>query len=86
MITVLFFAQLRETLNCSRLEVPLATKTNKPFTVAKLKTLLAERGESWQSFFIDTQVLTAVNQLMANDDTTLTSGDEIAFFPPVTGG
>lgn len=86
MIKVLFFAQLREALNCSQLEIPLATGANDPFTVAKLKALLATRGASWKLIFNEKQVLTAVNQLMANDGTGLASGDEVAFFPPVTGG
>lgn len=86
MIKVLFFAQLREKLDCSRLEVPLKAATNTPFTVADLKAQLASKGETWQSVFTDPQVLTAVNQVMCNSDTALVSGDEVAFFPPVTGG
>jgi molybdopterin synthase sulfur carrier subunit len=86
MIKVLFFAQLREKLNCSQMEVPYAKRPNSPFTVADLKTLLASKGNAWQLVFTDKQLLTAVNQVIGNDDTTVIAGDEVAFFPPVTGG
>ncbi len=86
MIKVLFFAQLREKLNCSQLEVPFTKSPGDSFTVAELKTQLTQRGEAWQSVFTDKQVLSAVNQLMSDNETTLSDGDEVAFFPPVTGG
>jgi molybdopterin synthase sulfur carrier subunit len=86
MIKVLLFAQLREKLDCSQLDVPLKTASNAPFTVADLKAQLASKGEAWQSLFTDPQVLAAVNQVMCDNDTALVSGDEVAFFPPVTGG
>ena len=86
MIKVLFFAQLREKLDCSQLDVPLKAVNNTPFTIADLKSQLAGRGEAWQKVFTDPQVLSALNQVMCDHDTALMSGDEVAFFPPVTGG
>ncbi len=86
MIKVLFFAQLREKLNCSQLDVPLRAPSNAPFTVADLKTQLVSKGPAWQSVFTDPQLLAAVNQVMCDGDAVLTNGDEVAFFPPVTGG
>ena len=86
MIKVLFFAQLREKLACSQLDVPISTALKPSFTVADLKSELTGKGDAWQAVFTDPQVLTAVNQVMCSSDTALVSGDEVAFFPPVTGG
>lgn len=86
MIKVLFFAQLRELLNCSQLDFPVTTSLNTPFTVADLKTQLASKDDHWQPVFTEHKILAAVNQVMCNDEAVLVSGDEVAFFPPVTGG
>ncbi len=78
---VLFFGQIREVLNTSLIEMDSA-----PASVALLKQELANRGELWQEFIINKPCLCAVNQTMVNDTTALEFGDEVAFFPPVTGG
>jgi sulfur-carrier protein len=82
MIKLLFFAQLREKLECSQLDYPLTVA----MTITDLKKLLASKGGQWRQVFTDQQVLTAVNQIMGNDDSLVADGDEVAFFPPVTGG
>ena len=78
---VLFFAQLREVLGVSELAV-----TQPPETVDGLRALLMERGEQWKTFMKEDRTLAAVNQTMATGSTPLKEGDEVAFFPPVTGG
>jgi molybdopterin synthase sulfur carrier subunit len=40
----------------------------------------------WEEEFSGDQVLMAVNQEMADIATVLGDGDEVAFFPPVSGG
>ena len=82
MIEVLFFARLRETLDLAR----LALELSEPTTLGALKVQLAARGASWQALFAGCQVLAAVNQELANDATPIRPGDEVAFFPPATGG
>lgn len=82
MITVLFFAQLREALGCEQLEL----EAGNVFTVAQLQSQLQARGENWQKALGDERVLVAVNQSMAKPDTPVGDGDEVALFPPVTGG
>ena len=83
MIKVVFFAALREQLDCSQMEVtPNSTIT----TVDALKAHLAEQGETWQSLFANSALLSAVNHDMVANDHPIKSGDEVAFFPPVTGG
>lgn len=82
MIKLLFFAQLREKLGCTSLDHPLPTVA----TVGGLRAELITRGEPWSEVFADKNVLAAVNQRMARDETAIAEGDEVAFFPPVTGG
>lgn len=79
---ILFFGRLREMLNCSELEIDDIEIQ----TLAQLRRLLAERGEKWQEFLLKDNALAAINQAMALETDTVTALDEVAFFPPVTGG
>jgi molybdopterin synthase sulfur carrier subunit len=82
MIRVLYFASLRE-----RLGTGGEALTECPDTVDQLRAQLAARGDAWHAAFAGEQpVLVAVNQEMAARDTPLRDGDEVGFFPPVTGG
>lgn len=81
MIKVRFFAQLREVLQTDRLELPLSANT-----VAELRTQLQQKGPLWQEYLSSSRSLVAVNQTMQNEQASLCEGDEVAFFPPVTGG
>ncbi|HCH70761.1 MAG TPA: molybdopterin converting factor subunit 1 [Colwellia sp.] len=82
MINVVFFAALREQLDCSELTVNSENIT----TVADLKNQLASKNEQWQSIFGNTSLLSAVNHELVDSEQSIKSGDEVAFFPPVTGG
>lgn len=82
MIKVVFFAALREQLECSELTV----SSEGLATVADLKQQLASKNQQWQAFFGNTSLLSAVNHDMVDSDQAIKSGDEVAFFPPVTGG
>lgn len=81
MITVLFFAQVRELVGTDRLELT----ENYP-TVESLRQVLSQKGERWALALEDGKLLAAVNQSFVSSDHPLTAGDEVAFFPPVTGG
>ncbi|EKT61770.1 molybdopterin synthase sulfur carrier subunit [Providencia burhodogranariea] len=81
MITVLFFAQVRELVGTDRLEL----SEHYP-NVESLRQSLAQRGDRWELALEDGKLLTAVNQSFVPTTHPLTDGDEIAFFPPVTGG
>ncbi len=83
MIHVLYFARLREQLGTAGEELAAPT----PLTAGALIDRLAERGGRWAEVFDPGPgLLVAVNQSMARPDTLLRDGDEVAFFPPVTGG
>ena len=84
MITVLYFARLRESLGkgSEKIELPSGVRD-----LEGLRALLVARGGAWeQELAPDRAVRAAVNQAMAIGDTELADGDEVAFFPPVTGG
>ena len=81
-VKVLYFAGLREQLGTPGEDLELA-----PTTVAGLRSQLMARGGAWQSALAQGKALrVAVNQEMAQPTTPVKPGDEIAFFPPVTGG
>lgn len=82
MIKVIFFAALREQLGCG--EVELASNNIK--TVGDVKAQLVKLNPSWQSIFENQSLLSAVNHDMGSHEETVKAGDEVAFFPPVTGG
>ena len=84
MVTLLYFASLRERLGCSREQVVLPSGTA---TVSVLVEELRNRDPRWSDAFAPGQRWrVAVNQQMADLATPVKPGDEIAFFPPVTGG
>jgi molybdopterin synthase sulfur carrier subunit len=83
-VKVLFFAALREQLGTSAEEIELPAGVT---TVAALRSHLSQRGGTWQRTFADKRLVrTAVNQDMVQPSARIKAGDEVAFFPPVTGG
>ena len=84
MIEVRYFARLRERLDTSAEQLELTPE------LADLRALaahLSQRGGVWaEALGADQTLMTAVNQELAGPDTPLRDGDEVAFFPPVTGG
>ncbi|WP_257283142.1 MoaD/ThiS family protein [Endozoicomonas sp. SESOKO1] len=83
MIKVLFFASFREKLNCEQL---ILEEGEYASLLSALKSQLAEKGEDWREVMMSDRTLVAINQNMTRQDVALQPGDEIAFFPPVTGG
>ena len=82
MIRVLLFASLREHLAEDQLELAAENAGS----VADIRHHLQGRGGDWACLLADEAVMVAVNQTMARDTTAVSDGDEVAFFPPVTGG
>ena len=81
-ITVKFFARLREELDTTTLTVD----AEPGLTAGQLLHNLATRGGHWAQLDGAQPVMIAVNQVMTKPDRALQPGDEVAFFPPVTGG
>jgi molybdopterin synthase sulfur carrier subunit len=84
MADILYFASLAETLGARSEYLALPTDCRR---VTDLVALLRARGEPFASTFDgSTRILVAINQEMSEPDAEIADGDEIAFFPPVTGG
>lgn len=82
-ISILYFASLGEYLKCENEFYPLTEST---LRISDLKSKLSSRGEEWNRLQEDKNLMCAVNQTITHEDITLKAGDEVAFFPPVTGG
>lgn len=81
-ITILYFGALAEQLGRreEKLDVPHGVST-----IGHLRDYLMSRGWPWHALSATT-LRVAANQTIVADDYALDGGDEIAFFPPVTGG
>ena len=83
-VRVVYLARLREALGTSGEDVPLMADVR---TVQALGAWLAARGGAWaQELGPGRAVRVAVNHAVARPETPVSAGDEVAFFPPVTGG
>jgi len=83
-VKVLFFAGLREQLGTAAEEIDLPAGVS---TVGALRAHLAKRGNSWKGALAEGKLVrSAINQDMAQPSAPIKAGDEVAFFPPVTGG
>jgi molybdopterin synthase sulfur carrier subunit len=83
-VTVRYFASVKEQLgkDSEELELPAGVAT-----VAGVRAHLKARGGDWQAVLSEKKsIRIAVNQEMAPQTAPVKAGDEIAFFPPVTGG
>ncbi|MGQ9660404.1 MAG: molybdopterin converting factor subunit 1 [Thermochromatium sp.] len=84
MICVRYFARLRERLATSEEQLDWSADTA---TVAALRRHLGARGGVWaEALGVEETVLAAVEQELARPETPIRDGQEVAFFPPVTGG
>ncbi|GAB3093268.1 molybdopterin converting factor subunit 1 [Aestuariicella hydrocarbonica] len=83
MLKLLFFARLREDLGTHEetLELPEGVTS-----VAALREFLCRRGDNWQTALHRPGLFVAVGQQVAGWETPLQGDEEVAFFPPVTGG
>ena len=83
-IRILYFASIREKLGEDAESIELPAEVS---TIASLRSHLRSRGGVWAEALADSKLLrAAVNQDMALPATAIKAGDEVAFFPPVTGG
>jgi molybdopterin synthase sulfur carrier subunit len=83
MIKILFFAALRERLDC---EQYLLSCDGNFMDISTVLSQLKNRCQSWQLELSRTDLLCALNQQLVPLNTKVKDGDELAFFPPVTGG
>lgn len=83
MVKILYFAALRDMLDTDveTLEIPSGVAS-----IGELRAYLAARGGQWSALDAGRNIRAARNQNMATETDAVQDGDEIAFFPPVTGG
>ena len=84
MLKVLFFASVRERLDCAALDVEWDSTG---MDLEQLQEMLvASKGSLWGEVLGQDNMIRAVNQAVVAENALLADGDEVAFFPPVTGG
>ena len=79
MLTILFFAQTRELVGVDKLEIE-----GDFATAEQLRQYLIGKGDKLA--LQSDKLLVAINQTLMPLESAVKNGDEIAFFPPVTGG
>ena len=84
-VDILYFASVREAMDCDKEKIELAGATAR---VSDLVAVMATQNKR----FLEVQnagvapLLVSVNQELATSETAISEGDEVAFFPPMTGG
>jgi molybdopterin synthase sulfur carrier subunit len=82
-ITVKFFSLIREAVETEQLTLELKDNLT---TIETLKNELGLRGEAWKEALSHPNLIQAVNQRVVFQEEPINDGDEVAFFPPMTGG
>jgi len=83
-ISLVYLARLREAFGAASERIEAPPEVN---TVGALRAWLAKRGGAWALELAPGRaVRIAINHDLASSDTPIHPGDEVAIFPPVTGG
>jgi molybdopterin synthase sulfur carrier subunit len=83
MVQLRYFASLRETLGVGDEQLDLPDGIT---DIAALTSWLQERNATWRTALGNSRLHVAVNQQIVKPDCPVNDGDEVAWFPPVTGG
>lgn len=84
MIKLIYFARLKESLELSNEMVTIPSEVK---DVTSLIKWLSTRGAVWEREFGGTRIIrAAINLNLVPNNAEISEGDEIALFPPVTGG
>ncbi|AOZ13849.1 MULTISPECIES: MoaD/ThiS family protein [Pseudomonas] len=79
-LNVMYFARYREALGRDSEQVEGVFSS-----IAELRSHLLQRGNAWD-VLAEPNLMCARNQDLCKLDEPLADGDDVAFFPPVTGG
>ena len=82
MIKVLFFAYVREKIGRSSIELT----QRQAMTADSVRQQLSRTDQKWAAALNQDELLVAVNQKLCEWSHPIQDGDEVAFFPPITGG
>lgn len=83
MLKLFYFASIREQLGTTEETLSMPAQVS---TVGELSALLSSRGEQWKILADEKSVLVAVDQQISSRQQRLSGSEEVAFFPPMTGG
>lgn len=84
MLTVKFFSLIREALDVEQMTMAWSEDVA---TMVSLKQMLIQQGGAkWSEALLQPNLVHALNQRVVFEDAALSDGDEVAFFPPMTGG
>jgi molybdopterin synthase sulfur carrier subunit len=83
MVNIFYFARLREALGKNSEEIALSADIK---NVRQLCLLLQAREGMWREELSKNDIRVALNQEIVDFNAAIKDGDEIAFFPPITGG
>ncbi|MGI9322492.1 MAG: molybdopterin converting factor subunit 1 [Pseudomonadales bacterium] len=82
-ITIMFFASIREATGVASLALPYQAGMK---VSGLIDLIAAELGKDCAGVLTQENIRVAVNQELTHEDLLLKDGDEVAYFPPVTGG
>jgi len=82
MIKVLFFAQLRELLKTNEITL----ENTQAGSIEAIKLAIINEHPQWATHLSSDTIMASVNQALVTSDHMVQANDEVAFFPPVTGG
>ncbi|MDY7533252.1 molybdopterin converting factor subunit 1 [Pseudomonas sp. Bout1] len=83
MILINYFARYRDQLGSGGEKIALDESLR---TLEDVRQRLCARGEIWQQVLGESSLMCALNHELCTPDAVIEDFDEIAFFPPVTGG
>ena len=82
-VKIVFFANLREALGVDSVDLQISGSCS---VSALISQLANQQSPEWLGILTAENIRIAVNQDLINEDVGVIDGDEVAFFPPVTGG
>lgn len=84
MIELRYFARVREALGLDREQLEWKPDVDRVSTL--ITHLCRDRDARWNEILHQENLLISINHTMVEPDHLVADGDEVAFFPPVTGG
>ncbi|MDA9558503.1 molybdopterin converting factor subunit 1 [Alphaproteobacteria bacterium] len=83
-MNILYFSWIKDKLGKAKENITIDENIN---SVAELITFLKSKDETYKEVFKDiSSIRVSINMETANMDDSISINDEIAFFPPMTGG
>ena len=82
MIKIKYFASLREALDVDQEMIDFVEGRS----ISDIQVMLSDRSPVWSKSILDSNLIVSINQEVSDKSNLVSDCDEIAFFPPVTGG